>query len=358
VPVAPTDATIDVMGASPSRHRFFAGLGGVGAALKTVLLLFDLFPAPVKPARWLSAAPRRRRTVEPAPAGVVVTDCWYPGAPWRGQRPAIVIAMGVRTAPHDRPVIGRFAASLARIGFVVCWPRLAALDRGRPGVEQPETFVRAVERLAVDPAVDPDLISFLGFSVGGSTALIAAANPRIAHRLRAVVFFGGFYDAFDFFVEAAAGVPGDDGTLWRPSVGAMDHLLAVIAAMRAPGLLRLFPSASQAEARAVLAAAPERERALLAALNPAAVLDEVRAPVFILHDVQDRMVHSSEALKLAKALGPGRVAALAIVDLFEHVQPRATVSLASLRDLFRLARFVVGAIAYLEGSGSIRSGSR
>jgi dienelactone hydrolase len=333
-------------------------LGGAMALVKGLLLLFDVFPAPLKPLRWLTARPRRRRTVGPSPAGPVVTDCWLPGLPWRGRRPAIIIAMGVRTAPHDRPVIGRFATSLARLGFVVCWPRLVALDRGRPGAEEPETFVRALLTLRDDPAVDPARISLLGFSVGGATALVAAADPRIADVVRAVVFFGGYYDVFDFFIEAAAGVPNPDGTRWRPSAGAMEHLLAVIAALRAPGLLRMFPSASAAEARRALDAIPARERAVLEALNPAAVIDRVRAPVLILHDVQDQMVHASESLKLAQALGPNRVIALTIVDLFEHVQPRAVLSLASLRDLLKLGRFVVRALAYLDGSGSIRSGSR
>ncbi|MCS6801449.1 MAG: acetylxylan esterase [Chloroflexota bacterium] len=327
------------------------------ALVKALLLLFDVFPVPLKPLRLVTAAPGRSRTIAPSPGGPVVTDCWLPGAPWRGRRPAIIIAMGVRTAPHDRPVIGRFATSLARLGFVVCWPRLVALDRGRPGIEQAETFVRAVETLAQHPAVDPRRISLLGFSVGGSTALVASADPRIADRIRAVVFFGGYYDIFDFFVAAAAGVADGAGRRWRPSAGAMEHLLAVIAALRAPGLLRMFPSASQEEARRALEAIPARERAVLEALNPAPILDRVRAPVLILHDVQDQMVHYSESLKLARALGP-RVLAFALVDLFEHVQPRAALSLASLRDLFTLGRFVVQAIAYLTGSGSIRSGSR
>jgi pimeloyl-ACP methyl ester carboxylesterase len=330
----------------------------VSAVLKALLLLFDLFPAPVKPLRWLTARPRRRRTTESSPAGLVVSDCWLPGAPWRGRRPAIVIAMGVRTAPHDRPVIGRFATSLARLGFVVCWPRLAALDRGRPGIEPPESFVRAVEAMRRDSAVDPALVSLLGFSVGGSTALLAAADHRIADRVRAVIFFGGYYDVFDFLVAAAAGVPSADGTRWRPSAGALEHLLAVIAALHAPGLLRMFPSRNEAEARAMLAAAPAREREILAALNPATGIERLRAPVLILHDRRDHMVHYSESLKLARALGPDRVAALAIVDLFEHVQPRSALSLASLHDLVRLGGFVVRAIAYLEGSGSMRSGSR
>ena len=45
-------------------------------------------------------------------------------------------------------------------------------------------MVRAYETLASRPEVDPDRIGIAGFSVGGSLALLAAGDPRIAERGR------------------------------------------------------------------------------------------------------------------------------------------------------------------------------
>ena len=337
------------------------GVGGLctaGRALRTggitLLLLLEVLPWPFRPLRWLVGRPRHQRWRSASPAGTVVSDLWLPGFPHRGRRPALIFAMGVRTAPHDQPIIRGFARTLARLGFVVLWPRLHALDRGYPGTEEPATFVTAFETLAAHPAVDPQRIAFLGFSVGGSVALVAASDPRIADRLRAVVFFGGYYDVFDFLSAAASGVSVAGGRCerWRPSVGAMTHLLSVVAALRVPELLRAFPSRSPAEARAVLATLPPTARTRLERLNPAPVLDRVRARIFILHDRRDEMVHYFESEKLFQALGPQPNAELAIVDLFEHVQPRQALSWRSLRELAQLARFVFRTLAYLEGTAT------
>ena len=41
----------------------------------------------------------------------------------------------------------------------------------------------------------PDRVGILGISAGGSLAVIAAADPRIQHRVGFITLFGGYYDA-------------------------------------------------------------------------------------------------------------------------------------------------------------------
>ncbi|MFN8532798.1 MAG: hypothetical protein U0556_04555 [Dehalococcoidia bacterium] len=343
---------------SKQRVALTSPLAAGRTILKVILFLANVFPFPLKPLDWIVGRPSHRHWRTSSLAGSLVHDAWTPVWPYRGARPALVIAMGVRTAPHDRPVLRRFATTLARLGFVVVWPRLTALDRARPGAEHPDTFVTTVETLRQSRGVNPARISLVGFSVGGSTALVAAADQQIAADVRAVVFFGGFFDALDYLAAAAAATSEFERrrVAWRPSLGAYEHLLQVLSSLRVGGLLRAFPSRSLDEARATLAAAPPSERAALEALSPAEVIGAVRARLFILHDRQDRMVHYFESLKLLRALGPRPNAEVTLVDLFEHVQPRAGLTGSGLRELWRLARFLFRTLGYLDGS--IRSGRR
>ncbi|MBI1982454.1 MAG: hypothetical protein HYS68_02645, partial [Candidatus Levybacteria bacterium] len=121
----------------------------------------------------------------------VVADLITPAS--EKPKPALILAMGVKTQEKDKVILLNFAQTLARLGYAVFWPRLEILDRGVSSFEDPETFIKSFEYLEAISAVDKNRISFVGFSVGSSIALVAAENPRINEKLHSLVFFGGYY---------------------------------------------------------------------------------------------------------------------------------------------------------------------
>lgn len=324
------------------------------APVKALFLVVQEFPQiPIKPLYLLSAAPTRRQVRLDAPHGAIVADVFLPnqlvGQVASKSRPAVVIAMGVKTAERDRPLLLHLGDTLSRLGYVAVWPRSEILDQGTSTFEEPETFVRAILYAAGLEPVDPRRISLAGFSIGSSIALVAAADPRVTNQVRAAIFFGGYYDAFDYLVSLASGTVQLDGAVvsWSPAEGAVNHGREIFETWRAAGLLRVLEAQTRDEAQRLLAAASADERATLAKLSPAAHIDRVRARVFILHDKSDPYVHYSESIKLARALEPRGGATFLLANLFEHVQPRRELALDLLREFLRLYGFLSEVFTHL-----------
>ena len=102
------------------------------AGVKTLLLLSEAFPqAPIRPLGLLTRRPEHAALQLDFPHGRVNADLFLPSGGRAQAAPGLVLAMGVKTSAKDRPVILKFAESLARLGFAVLWPRLALLDEGR-----------------------------------------------------------------------------------------------------------------------------------------------------------------------------------------------------------------------------------
>jgi acetyl esterase/lipase len=325
--------------------------GPAAGYVKAMLFVGEMFPqAPIRPLEWISGEPRVERIELPSPNGPIVVELFTPTprfpalAPAR--RPVIIIAMGVRTSEDDRPIMLRFATTLSRLGYIVAWPRLAPLDRGEAQLERPETFATTFRYLECLEGVDPERISFAGFSIGSSIALVAATDPTIADRVNALVFFAGFYEVFDYLEAIARGVSRDGERVesWNGET-AVGHTRDVLRNMGATAALQLFEDG--ADARAVLDGLPAVERAGLAAISPSTVITGLKAPIVILHDRNDHLVHYFESEKLYRALEGRGEAQLLIVDLFEHVQPRAGLDLATLAEIGRLFGLLASTFARL-----------
>jgi dienelactone hydrolase len=322
-------------------------LAPLRVGVRVLLLLLQEFPLlPIKPLSLLTPAPTRRQVTLDASHGPVVADLFVPRRwlPFRPSQagPAIICAMGVRTQEKDKPIIRHVGDTLARLGYTVIWPRSASLERGVPSFEQPETFVQAFAYLADLEGVDAARISFVGFSVGSSIAMVAAEDPRIASRVHGFLFFGGYYEAAEYIASLATRTATVDGRVvpWQPHEGATGHIREIFVEAQAPDLLRVLDAKSREEARALLAAAPAAQRAVIAKLDPSAGIDRLQAQVFILHDRGDPYVPYGESLKLARALARRGGARCALVDLFEHVQPRHSLSPAIITELAKLYVFL------------------
>ena len=339
---------------------FIAGLAmafsgpSLGAHAKGLLLLSQQFPqSPVKPLHLLTPPATHSKVDIRAPGYKVNADLLVPGL-WFGEHaqqtlPAVILAFGVKTPEKDRPRVLEFADSFARLGFVVLWPRHEVLERGESLLEEPETFVRAFEFLEANGLVNPEKISFVGFSVGSSIATVAASDPRIAQRVNVLFFFGGYYDIFEYVISLATKSALANGELikWNPTDDARKQAKEVLANTGGADVLKVLEHESRPEAKKALNEVGERTLAALREKSPAARLSGIRASVFILHDRQDPYVPYTEARALAEALPQARVKGVAIVGGLDHVLPRDELSMEVLKEIMAIYGLVHAAFRYL-----------
>ena len=107
-------------------------------------------------------------------------------------------------AGKDDPRVREAAALLSRAGFDVAVPTIPGLTRGRLGSEDVEPVVAALAARA-----EPSVV--VAVSVGAGPALLAAADPRVRDRVRAVLSLGGYASASEVVRFWLTGAYGYDG---------------------------------------------------------------------------------------------------------------------------------------------------
>lgn len=145
------------------------------AAVQVMLLLPEMFvDAPVRPLRWFGAPPRHEEFGFESPTGRVDSDLYLPES--GGRHGALVLFTGAFGLRRDANLV-RLAEGLARSGAVVAVPESANLLQGEPRADEVVGLLEVVRYLSQRQEVDPGRIGLLGFSAGGSLALLAAEDP-------------------------------------------------------------------------------------------------------------------------------------------------------------------------------------
>lgn len=320
---------------------------------KVVLLTTAVFPSPIEPLDWFTRAPVFEHVTFSGPAGAIEGNLFLPrpliGSSGAHSERAIIIALGVKVPRSAVSQIDNFASSLARLGYVTLWPRRKAFIAGQAPMELPSTFVRSFVYLAHQHVVDPRYISYLGLSVGASTALVAASRPRISRRVHALVFFAGDYSLFDYIASLATGRDIYRGreVRWHPSSDAIQQVKRILQDENAPDLLRAFSTSNPRRARAILDSAPASERKRLLAFDPAAHIHGYHAATWILDDTGDAYVPYVESKKLKDALPSAQVRGWLLSDLFQHVLPSTGNLPHLLQGLLSFNAFAYSAFRYL-----------
>src|SRR3954452_8193850 len=165
------------------------------AVLALAVLPSAIGVLPVDPLLYLTPRPGREAFAFDYAAGTVEGDVYSPGR--GGRHGALILILGARPVDREDPVLVRFAEGLSRIGVVVLIPDSSGLAAGRIVPEEVDAVVGEVDLLRARPDVDPSRIGILGFSVGGSVAVQAAADPRLVDKLILVNAFGSYGDATD-----------------------------------------------------------------------------------------------------------------------------------------------------------------
>jgi pimeloyl-ACP methyl ester carboxylesterase len=278
-----------------------------------------------RPLSMLTAPPRRERM---AVAGVAV-DRWLkgPGTP-------LVLVHGYAPDGKDDPRVRQAAALLARAGYDVAVPTIPGLTRGRLRTEDVQPVVATLAARAGPTVV-------VAVSVGAGPALVAAAEPAVRDRIRAVLSLGGYASAAEllrFFLTGEYA--------WHDIRGHVVHEPAVVR-MFVEANADLLDAAARAaladpaRIAAVLAAPPPEVRALLDRLSPERVAPRIGARLLLVHGVDDRAVPYTESLRLA-AVRPERTRVV-LVNVLGHVEPgRIRTWLTGARELAALVLVVYG----------------
>ena len=351
-------------------------------AMQTTVLLPSLLGIGPRPLDAFSEAPARSsityRTADPG-EDPDLAELWLPA--WASaDRPAgaMLLVFGVNNFGRNHPVIARVAEGLARTGVAVLVPDSRTLLEGRLEVGEIDGIVQAFETLRDRPEVDPQRIGIVGFSVGGSLALLAAGDPRIADDVRWINAFGAFADARTYLasVAAHAHVGVDGAVAWQPTELARQVYLSFLleqvadepdrtALAAAYGAATVDPDAATPRADpsvraslrtdvgrsvhdlltaptldaalAAIDALPESSRTFIDAISPVRHLEGLRAEVLLMHETTDHHVPFTESEELADRLGAaGRLDTYTSFRLFDHVQPDDLDLVAAAPELWKL----------------------
>jgi acetyl esterase/lipase len=349
--------------------------------LQTAVMLPNLLDAGPKPLDLFSETPQRSAVPyrDAADGGTAeLAELWLPAwaAPDR-RAGAMLLVLGVNNVGRNHPVVARVADGLARSGVAVLVPDSRVLLEGRLEVAEVDGVVRAFQLLVARPEVDPERVGIVGFSVGGSLALLAAGDPRIAERVRWVNAFGAFADAATYLAAVSAhAYRAADGTevSWTPTPLAreiylrflLDHvpeeadreildaalgaavlagdrpardpdLRADLATTAARAVHDLLTARSLDAADAFIEALPARARSFIDDISPARHLDAIAAELHLMHETEDHHVPFVESRALASAAeSAGLLAAHTEFRLFDHVQPDDLDLIAAAPELAKL----------------------
>jgi pimeloyl-ACP methyl ester carboxylesterase len=324
----------------------------IKVAMKAGMLLPEIFEnSPVRPLHWVSAPARKEEFQLTYSAGEVIGDLYVPAAD--GPHGAVILLLGARPAPRDDPTLTRFAEGLSRAGTVVMVSESSNLSAGLVLPEEVDAVVGQVEVLRRHRAVDPDRVAIIGFSVGGSVGLLAAADERLRGKLVALNAFGAYFDAIDIARAVASRQIERDGrneewvpdgtTIWVMAMQIVDTLphgddrelvqrvfidkddearteLAAageVARLIATILDGTEPSAVEQN----LARLPAATRERLRAISPSSVASRIHAPLFVMHDLSDSLIPFTESRRLVAAVPSENVELFTEFDLFAHVTP-------------------------------------
>ena len=251
--------------------------------------------------------------------------------------PVILFVPGAtRTGRADERVI-EAATALAHAGRRVFVPELSLYERvfRRSDLER---LVAAIGGLAREGRV-----GVVGFSYGGSFALIAASDPAVAGDVEYVATFGAYYDLTHVIqaITTGATVLDDDLVAFETVPEArrilLDAATRLVGDARSdeleraletgdpsglpPGQARVYDLLTNSDPGRgddLVANLPVRARETLSAFSPSDHVDGLDVPAFFMQAKKDAATPWTEAVLLERALPQARLVTL---DHFSHVDP-------------------------------------
>ena len=299
--------------------------------------------------------------------GPVFLDIYEPATPpppIPGGHEAIIDVIGVGDHRNE-PQLVNLSRSFAHEGIVAVNVGTPTIFQDKVSARDGEAVVQAFELLEHWPGVDPHHIGIIAFSVGDLLACVGAADPRIRDRVAFLAILGGYFDVTSLLRTMGRRAQDVDGQTqpWQPlpvspyvlantvsgalsptenkllqkafSVGKIGPpLTAQQQAQLSPGAAALYHLLEGDEPGSVdhnLTALSPPMKALLTQLSLLSVIDQIRAPIHLLHDRNDPSIPFTQSEEFAAALARlHHPYDFASYGIFAHVEVRSNLGLSQL----------------------------
>jgi pimeloyl-ACP methyl ester carboxylesterase len=257
-----------------------------------------------------------------------------------GRQSPLLIIHGVNPTGKDSVDLKRISAALAQTGYKVFVPDLVEMKHQHLDPEETTRIKSIFKFIGADAAL-------ACFSYGCGPALIAAADPELRDHVRYALAFGGYYDIRET-LESVVTNPKSDIVYWKwVFVGANVDLIAAesdrsllkeIAARRAGGkddgglsaqlspqgkaMVGIFAAQSRERLADILKAAPESLQTRMDALSPSKIIRDIRAPLILVHGINDTVIPSEQSIHFAEAAkSHGLKYSLTLLGTYGHMNP-------------------------------------
>lgn len=307
------------------------------AALLLPALLSDSAPPPLV----VAGDPVRviHLTLFPHTSRTVYLDIYEPATPpppIPGGREAIIDVPG---AGDNRsvPQLVNLSRSLAQEGIIDVNVGTPALFDYRVETQEGEAVIEAFELMEHWPGVNPQHIGIITFSVGSLSAYEAAADPHIRDKIAFLAILGGYANISSLLHVVGTRSQTINGKTerWEPIATTAYVLYRSVSYLFSPSDQKLLqeafplttsfppplPAAKVAQLSPVgaayyhllegdqpakvnqnIAALPPSMEILFTQLSPLSIINQVRPPIYLLHDLSDPAIPYTQALEMAAAL--------------------------------------------------------
>jgi pimeloyl-ACP methyl ester carboxylesterase len=257
---------------------------------------------------------------------------------------ALLIVHGVNPTGKNSLDLVRIADGLAQSGFEVYVPDFAEMRKVHLTPAESLNIRNTFELIGRDAGI-------ACFSYGCGPAMAAAADADIRDHVRFILAFGGYFDireALEFLVTGPE--PPVAYAKWAYLTANPDLAADEIGRER---IARLFAAQTPGEFRARFSDLPHSTQARLAALSPATFLAQLKAPLILVHGMDDPVIPSSQSVEFDRAArAKGLNSSVTLLRMYGHVNPvRPGFDVSSLigfylPDAFRLLRVVNRLVGY------------
>jgi hypothetical protein len=308
-------------------------------AVQTLLLLPAVFPsAPVDPLGLVTPTPTHEERSYPYAAGTVQASLFH--ASGSDRHGAIILLLGAGDLPRSDLAV-HFAEALARLGVVTLVPESSGMLAERLTFDEVDAVRASVLLLRGLPEVDSERIGLVGLSASGGLSIVAAGQPDLRDRIRFVNSFGSYADASSLLLDVVSRSISVRGEVraWQPEPRTVEVVANALgdAGIDEAQQRAMLGGMTRGQAQQTIAAMPASVMRALAQVSPSAYLGQVRAHLYLMHDVDDGFIPFTESRALVALAPDGVVQRYTEFSIFAHVIPDRPVPWQTfVPDLWRL----------------------